>query len=50
VMASQLFGVSPTDPSMLGGAALLLTLVATLASYWPARQATKADPARILRD
>jgi putative ABC transport system permease protein len=50
VMASQLFGVSPTAPSMLGGAALLLTLVATLASYWPARQATKADPARILRD
>jgi putative ABC transport system permease protein len=50
VMASQLFGVSPTDPAMLGGAALLLGLVATLASYWPARQVTEADPARILRD
>jgi putative ABC transport system permease protein len=50
VMAAQLFGVSPTDPSTLAGAALALALVATLASYWPAWRATKADPSSVLRE
>jgi predicted permease len=50
VLAARLFGVSPTDPSMLGGAALLLGLVAALASYWPARRATRVDAAIALRE
>jgi putative ABC transport system permease protein len=50
VMAAQLFGVSPTDPVTLAGAALALGLVAALASYWPAWRATKADPSSVLRE
>jgi ABC-type antimicrobial peptide transport system permease subunit len=50
VIASQLFGVSATTPSVLGGAALALSLVAALASYWPARRATSADPVMALRE
>ena len=50
VMDAQLFGVSPTDPSTLAAAALALGLVATLASYWPAWRATKADPSIVLRE
>jgi predicted permease len=50
VMAANLYGVSATEPSVLGGAALVLGLVATLASYWPARRATSVDPVNALRE
>jgi len=49
VMASLLFGVSATDAATFGGTALLLTGVAFLACYIPARGASRVDPMIALR-
>ncbi len=49
LMASFLFGVTPTDALTLVSVSLGLILVALLACYLPARRATKVDPLVALR-
>jgi putative ABC transport system permease protein len=48
LLASQLFETSPTDLVTLAGCAALFTAVSAIASYLPARRATRIDPATSL--
>ncbi len=49
LLAGGLYGVSPTDPATFLVVALLLAAVALLASYLPARRASRVDPLTALR-
>ena len=49
LISTQLFGLSPTDPLTLIGAAIVLAMVAMLAGYLPARRASRINPLNALR-
>ena len=49
VLKSLLYEVKPTDPVTLAGVAVVLVLVAALASYLPARRAARVDPIIAMR-
>lgn len=49
ILANQLYGVSPLDPLTFAAAPLTLAAIALLASYIPARRATRVDPVTALR-
>jgi len=48
-LASLVYEVNLTDPLILAGSAIMLTLVAMLASYFPARRASRTDPLSVMR-
>ena len=48
-LGSFLFGVSPMDPTTLGGVALVLVAVTVVASWLPALRAARVDPMAALR-
>jgi ABC-type antimicrobial peptide transport system permease subunit len=49
VVQGLLFGISPTDPQVLGAVALVTIVAAIAASYLPARRATRIEPVTSLR-
>jgi putative ABC transport system permease protein len=49
LLASALFGISPTDPTTFVAVSTLLAGAACLACWLPARRATKVDPMKALR-
>ena len=48
-IGSLLYGVGPTDSLTLGSIAVALAALAALASYVPARRASRVDPVAALR-
>ncbi len=48
-IASQIWGISATDPATFVGVAILLTIVALAACWIPARRAMKIEPMEALR-
>lgn len=49
LLQALLFGVAPTDPVSFGGAVALLVTTAAVASWIPARRASRVDPVETLK-
>jgi ABC-type antimicrobial peptide transport system permease subunit len=49
MIASQLFGLEPTDPATMVAAMLVMLAVSAMAGYLPARRAARVDPMVALR-
>ena len=49
MLQGLVFGVTPTDPVVLGTVSLLLVIVSLAASYVPARRAASVNPVTALR-
>jgi len=49
LVSNMLFGLRPTDPVTLASATVIFLIVATIASYLPARRASLVDPMVALR-
>jgi putative ABC transport system permease protein len=50
VLEDQVFGVTPTDPFVLGSVVVLTGSIALLACVSPARRATRVDPLNVLNE
>jgi ABC-type antimicrobial peptide transport system permease subunit len=50
LVASQLYGVTASDPWLIGSAALVLAVTALVAGFLPARRAAMLDPLIALRE
>ncbi len=49
LMASIVFHVAPLDPSVIGSAIILMTVVAAVAAYLPAHRASHLAPRNVLQ-
>jgi len=49
LVSAMLFGVQPLDPAVFGGVAVGVAIVASLATFIPARRASRVDPMVALR-
>jgi len=48
--ATLLFGLTPRDPGTLAASVVVMIVVASAASFIPARTAARLDPVRAIRD
>lgn len=49
LLGGLLYGVAPSDPAVYVGVATVLVTAGALATYLPARRASRADPLQVLR-
>jgi ABC-type antimicrobial peptide transport system permease subunit len=49
LISAQLYGLDASDPMTLTVATVILTMIAALAGYLPARRASRVDPTEALR-
>jgi putative ABC transport system permease protein len=50
LLTKLVYGIRPSDPATFGAVALILVVVAMVASIVPAWRATRIDPIQVLRE